>query len=73
MNNWIIQSSRKGKTFNVFDIAKTDDDRVRISVGDYSPMQGSVEMNIWVDKDEFMDIYYKVCSIYRELTNNGKQ
>lgn len=67
MSDWLIKKWRKGKQYNVFDVKLHSDNRVMISLGDFSPFSGTQEMNIWFDEDEFMSIYQKINQIYNEI------
>ena len=67
MSDWLIKKWRKGKQYNVFDVKLHSDNRVMISLGDFSPFSGIQEMNIWFDEDEFMSIYKKINQIYNEI------
>ena len=71
MINWLIQRYRKGTLYNVFDAKLHSSNRVMISLGDYSPFDGTTtELNVWFDKDEFLDIYSRFSSIYNQLKEN---
>ena len=70
MSDWLIKKWRKGKQYNVFDVKLHSDNRVMISLGDYSPFGGTKEMNIWFDGDEFNEIYYHIKSIYEKIKEN---
>ena len=67
MSNWLIQKYRNKKKYNVFDVKLHHDNRVMISLGDYSPFVGSSELNVWFDEDEFEDIYFAMNRIYNQI------
>ena len=67
MDNWLIQKYRKGKKYNVFDAKLHSDNRVMISLGDYSPFTGNMELNVWFDEDDFETIYNKMASIRDQI------
>lgn len=67
MSNWLIQKYRKGKKYNVFDIKLHPDNSVMISLGDYSPFSGNMELNVWFDKDDFETIYNKMTNIRDQI------
>lgn len=67
MDNWLIQKYRKGKKYNVFDAKLHHDNRVMISLGDYSPFTGNMELNVWFDEDDFETIYNKMASIRDQI------
>lgn len=67
MDNWLIQKYRKDKKYNVFDAKLHHDNRVMISLGDYSPFTGNMELNVWFDEDDFETIYNKMASIRDQI------
>jgi hypothetical protein len=74
MSNWLIQKFRKGKKYNVFDAKLHPDNRVMISLGDYSPFSGgSMELNVWFDEDDFNTIYNELSKIKNQIKNSYKE
>ena len=69
MSKWLIEKYRRGKKYNSFDARLHKDNKVMISLGDYSPFHGSIELNVWFDEEEFMDIYLRMNNIYNKLKN----
>ena len=67
MSNWLIQKYRRGKKYNVFDAKLHSDNSVMISLGDYSPFTGNMELNVWFDKDDFETIYNKMANIRNQI------
>ena len=67
MSNWLIQKYRKGKKYNVFDVKLHHDNSVMISLGDYSPFSGNMELNVWFDEDDFETIYNKMTNIRNQI------
>ena len=67
MDNWLIQKYRKGKKYNVFDAKLHPDNRVMISLGNYSSFAGNMELNVWFDEDDFETIYNKMTSIRDQI------
>ena len=67
MSNWLIQKYRGGKKYNVFDAKLHPDNSVMISLGDYSPFSGNIELNVWFDEDDFETIYNKMTNIRDQI------
>lgn len=67
MSNWLIQKYRGGKKYNVFDAKLHPDNSVMISLGDYSPFSGNMELNVWFDEDDFETIYNKITNIRDQI------
>jgi hypothetical protein len=38
-----------------------------ISLGDYSPFSGNMELNVWFDEDDFETIYNKMTNIRDQI------
>jgi hypothetical protein len=67
MGSWLIQKYRKGKKYNIFDVKLHPDNSVMISLGDYSPFSGNIELNVWFDEDDFETIYNKMTNIREQI------
>jgi hypothetical protein len=67
MSNWLIQKYRRSKKYNVFDVKLHPDNSVMISLGDYSPFSGNMELNVWFDEDDFETIYNKMANIRDQI------
>jgi hypothetical protein len=67
MGSWLIQKYRKGKKYNIFDVKLHPDNSVMISLGDYSPFSGNMELNVWFDEDDFETIYNKMTNIRDQI------
>ena len=67
---WVIGLYRnigKARNINVFDVKLHPDNSVMISLGDYSPFSGNMELNVWFDKDDFETIYNKMTNIRDQI------
>jgi hypothetical protein len=67
MGSWLIQKYRNGKKYNIFDVKLHPDNSVMISLGDYSPFSGNMELNVWFDEDDFETIYNKMTNIRDQI------